>query len=114
MLTYDVSGCPVPLRGSSSMNVPKSAREGTTFSMPAIAMCSGGNVVVMRILPSLSTSMSEPLSAAIRFAPEMPASAAMNCSRSFSRANFVSSSPVSSGRSVVNLRLNSAVMRSRE
>ena len=29
MLTYEVSGCPVPLRGSSSMKVPKSSREGT-------------------------------------------------------------------------------------
>ncbi len=42
----------------------------------------------MRMLPSLSTSISEPLSAAIRFAPEIPASAAMNCSRNFSRANL--------------------------
>ena len=96
------------------MKVAKSVREGTTFSMPAMAMCTGGSVVVMRMLPSLSTSMSEPLSAAIKFAPEMPASAAMNFSRKISRANFVSSSPVSSGRSVWNLRLNSAVMRSRE
>ena len=77
----------MPLAGSNSRNVPKSVREGTTFSMPAMAMCSGGSVIVMRMLPSLSTSISEPLSAAIRFAPEMPASAAMNCSRNFSRAN---------------------------
>src|SRR5208337_4392606 len=28
MLTYDVSGCPVPLLGNNSMNVPKSVREG--------------------------------------------------------------------------------------
>jgi len=54
-----------------------------------------------------------PESAVTKFAPEMPASACRNFWRNISRANRVSSSPVSKGRSVANLFLKSAVMRSR-
>ena len=36
------------------------------FSMPTIAMCTGGRKLARRMLPSLSTSISVPVSAAIR------------------------------------------------
>ena len=67
----------------------------------------------MRMLPSLSTSMSVPVSATMKFAPVMPASACKNFSRKIWRAKEVSSSPVSSGSSVLNMRLKRSVMRSR-
>ena len=81
------------------------SRMGTIFSMPEIAMCSGGTSEVMRMLASLSTSMSVPESAddEIR-AGDARVRAAENFSRRRLRAKAVNSSPVSSGSSVVKHR----------
>src|SRR5438445_11263381 len=39
---YCVSGAPSPLRANSLRNTPKSSTRGMIFSMPMLAMCSGG------------------------------------------------------------------------
>ena len=62
------------------------AIEGTSFSIPAVTMCTRGGVVVSSALPSLVTTQTAPVSAIRKLAPEMPTSALKNFSRSSRRA----------------------------
>ena len=59
-------------------------------------MCTGGSDVESRPLPSLVTSTTVPVSAMAKLQPVMPTSARRNDSRSWARANAVSSAAVSS------------------
>ncbi len=59
---------------------------GTSFSMPAVTMCTRGGVVVSSALPSLVTVQMAPVSATRKLAPEMPTSALRNFARSSRRA----------------------------
>ncbi len=62
------------------------AVEGTSFSMPAVTISTGGGVVVSSALPSLVTVQTAPVSATRKLAPAMPISADRNFSRSTRRA----------------------------
>ena len=66
---------PVAERGSRRISVATSSSVGTIFSMPEMATCTFGSVVVSVALPSLVTSTTEPLSATKKLPPEMPMSA---------------------------------------
>ena len=69
---------------------------GTSFSMPAVTMCTRGGVVVSSALPSLVTVHVAPVSATRKFAPEIATSAVRNLSRSSRRALSTIASMVSS------------------
>ena len=90
--------CPVALAGSMSSVAAASVMVATSLSTPATTMCSGGRLLHSRALPSLLTSMTLPVLATRALAPVMPASAAMNLSRRYSRAACTSVSG-SGGRS---------------
>ena len=64
--TYVEIGWPVALRGRLSSIVVASASEGTSLSMPAITMCTGGSALASRALPSVLTSITVPVSATQR------------------------------------------------
>ncbi len=68
-------------RGRSCRNTSRSAKRGTSFSIPRIVTSTGGSVVHMRPLPSDSTTQSVPVSATPKFAPLT----AMLAWRNFSR-----------------------------
>ena len=66
---------PVAERGSRRIKVATSSSVGTIFSMPEIAMCTPGSVVVSVAFPSLVTTTTDPVSAMKKLPPEMPMSA---------------------------------------
>src|SRR5690554_587375 len=68
-----------------------SRRFSTTFSMPVTAMCTGGAVVLMRPLPSFSTSSRVPVSAMAKLTPDTPTSASRNFCRRVRRPIWISS-----------------------
>src|SRR6266852_5528598 len=100
--------CPVPLRGSMRSTATASSSDATTLSMPKIAMCTGGSVVVRSALPSLVTSTMVPVSAIARLAPLIPTAAVMNFCRNDSRAWAWIASTVGS---VPNTRAASSLVR---
>ena len=67
------------------MKTPRSRARGISFSMPMLAMWSGGTLAPMSALPSLVQTTNPPVSATAKLAPVMPASAAMNFGRAFWR-----------------------------
>ena len=64
-----------------------SSSVGTTFSIPAVTMCTRGRVLVRSPLPSLVTMTLEPVSETRKFAPVIPTSAVWNFSRRTVRAS---------------------------
>ena len=72
---------PVEERGSSCRNTSRSAKRGTSFSMPRMLTSTGGSVVHMRPLPSDSTTQIVPVSATPKFAPLTPTRASRKRSR---------------------------------
>ena len=95
-VVYCVMSAPVAERTSSRSSANACAMVGTSFSMPAVTMCTRGGVVDNSALPSLVTVQVAPVSATRKFAPEMETSADRNLSRSSRRALSTIASIVSS------------------
>ena len=72
---------PVDDRGSSWRNTSRSAKRGSSFSIPSTVTSTGGSVVHMRPFPSDSTMQIVPVSAIPKFAPLTPTRAERNRSR---------------------------------
>ena len=72
MLKYAVILEPTALLGSSAMKMSRDSSVGTMRSMPTKTICTGGNVSTMRPLPSLVTSVTDPVSATAMLQPRMP------------------------------------------
>jgi len=113
-LVYAEIGWPVALRASSRSSTARSARPGTTFSMPRHATCSRGSDVPRSALPSFVTSTSVPVSATAKFAPVIAASAARKRPRRSRRAASVSRAGSVSPGGEASSRSNSAPMSARE
>ncbi len=88
---YGFIRSPVDDRGNSRVNTSRSAKVGSTFSMPTTLIRVSGRVRHIRPLPSDSTTTSDPVSAIAKFAPEMPTLARRNFSRRCRRAAPASS-----------------------
>ena len=78
---YGFIRSPVDERGSSWRNTSRSAKRGTSFSIPSTVTSTGGSVVHMRPLPSDSTTQTVPVSATPKFAPLTPTCARRKRSR---------------------------------
>ena len=87
---------PTALRGRRAIMVSSASRSGTMRSMPTKTICTLGNESTMRPLPSLVTSVTDPVSATAKLHPRMPTSASMNSWRRILRRKCV----ISSGTSV--------------
>src|SRR5688572_1113508 len=83
---YVLNFCPVALRARSFSTATASSSEGTIFSMPTSAMCTGGTLVARSAFPSFVTRTSVPVSAISTLPPVMPMSAFRKLSRSWVRA----------------------------
>ena len=95
-VVYWVTSAPVAERTSSRSMAKACDRLGTSFSMPAVTMCTRGGEVVSSALPSLVTVQVAPVSASRKLAPEIATSALRNLSRSSRRALSTIASMVSS------------------
>src|SRR4051812_10200909 len=69
-VVYWVMSPPVAERTRSRSMAKAWAIEGTSFSMPAVTMCTRGGVVVSSALPSFVTVQVAPVSATRKLAPE--------------------------------------------
>jgi hypothetical protein len=79
--------CPVAERASKRSSGQASASVGITLSIDASTMCTLGSVMVRSALPSLVTTIADPVSATRKLAPVIPTSAARNFSRRTPRAS---------------------------
>lgn len=95
MLVYGFIRSAVDERGSVWRNTSRSRQPGTTFSTPTTEIRVSGRVRHIRPLPSDSTTTRVPVSATMKFAPEIPTLARRNFSRRCSRAASASSAGVS-------------------
>ena len=73
-------------RGRSWRNTSRSCQRGTSFSIPITVISVSGSVRHIRPLPSDSTTITVPVSATAKFAPEIATFARRNFSRRWSRA----------------------------
>ena len=88
---------PVAAAGGELQEGRQVLEAGHSFSMPTSATWTRGSDVERRMLPSFSMRARVPVSAARKFAPEMPRSAARKSSRRAARAAAARASGIASG-----------------
>src|ERR1700721_2862546 len=104
---YCVSGAPSALRARRRRKTPMSSTFGIIFSIPMLAMWSGGTEAPMSALPSFVQTMKVPVSAIAKLPPVMPAPAARNLGRALLRMVSVRKCGLSLFGSVPIVRANS-------